>query len=82
MNPSDKLRAYWSKRESDIVLHWPGGHGTKSDGHWLSGIFDQKFIDELRCRGYDPTTIKFSVAPQVGNMRFASHQEVSDASAE
>lgn len=72
MDASDKLRAYWSKRESDLVLHWPGGHNTKSDGHWLSGIFDKAFTDELRRRGYDPTTIKFSVEPQAGNMRFTS----------
>lgn len=75
MKPDDKLRAYWSKRESDIMLHWPGGSSTKCDGHYLSGIFDQKFIDEMTRRGYDVTTLRFSIEPVKGNQRFLSQQK-------
>lgn len=53
----DPLRATWSKRESDVMIHYP----RKCDGHWLSGIFNQAFINELRGRGYDLTTLRFSV---------------------
>ena len=76
MRSEDKLRASWSKREKDIVLHWPGGSSTKADGHWLSSIFDQEFTDELLKRGYDPTTLRFSVEPQIGNERFTSQKTI------
>ena len=72
MKAKDKLRAYWSKRENDIMLHWPAGVGTKSDAHWLSGIFNDKFIEAITSRGYDPTTIRFEVRPKRGNQGFVS----------
>ena len=60
MKASNKLRAYWSKREKDIMLHWPT---SKCDGHWLSGIFNKEFTDSLTNRGFDVTTMKFEVSP-------------------
>jgi len=75
MRAIDKLRAYWSKQENDVMFHWPGGVCTTADGHWLYGVFNDSFIEELRRRGYDPTTMKFSVEPQKGNKRFTSQHE-------
>lgn len=75
MDAIDKLRATWSKRETDVMLHFPNGQGTKCDAHWLSGVFNKEFIDELFRRGYDPTTMRFSVEPQKGNQRFVSQQD-------
>lgn len=75
MKAEDKLRATWSKREHDVMLHYPLGRSTTSDGHWLSGIFGREFTQELERRGYDVSTMKFSVEPQKGNERFASQRE-------
>ena len=52
-----KLRATWSKREQDVMIHFP----RKCDGHYLSGVFDKQFIQEMRQRGYDLTTLRFSI---------------------
>ena len=75
MRKKDKLRAYWSKRENDLMLHYPLGTGTSSDAHWLSGIFDDKFTQSIKDRGYDPETIKFEVCPQQGHQGFASERK-------
>lgn len=75
MRQGDKLRATWSKRERDVMLHFPLGSSTQSDGHWLSGILNTKFTDELERRGYDVTTLKFSIEPQQGNAKFASERQ-------
>lgn len=75
MKAADKLRAYWSKRETDVMLHFPLGRQTVCDGHWLSGVFDKNFIEQLEARGYDPTTLRFSVEPKSGNEKFASQRE-------
>lgn len=74
MRAEDKLRAYWSKRERDVMFHWPGGSGTKCDAHWLYGVFNDEFVKELEKRGYDPSTLRFSVEPQKGNERFTSQR--------
>ena len=65
MKAIDKLRATWSKKEKDVMLHFPLGRLTKSDAHWLSGIFTAEFIQELKERGYDHTTMKFEVYPDL-----------------
>lgn len=54
---NEPLRANWSKRENDVMIHYP----RKCDGHWLSGIFNEEFTNELTNRGYDVTTMRFSV---------------------
>ena len=78
MKAQDKLRAYWSKRERDLMLFHPLGMQTVCDAHYLSGVFDKEFLEELRRRGYDPRTLKFSIEPLAGNDRFASQREESD----
>lgn len=74
MKARDKLRATWSKREKDVMLHFPMGAQTKSDGHYLAGVFNKEFIDEMERRGYDISTMKFEISPQAGNERFASQR--------
>lgn len=56
------LTARWSKRERDVMLDWPAGYGAKSDARWLADMFNLAFTKELEQRGYDPTTLRFSVA--------------------
>ncbi len=62
------LYAYWSKKENDIMFHYPT---SKPDGHllclWLcTGRWDgrsmgKSLMEELDERGFDTTTIKFSI---------------------
>ena len=61
MKANKKLRAYWSKTENDLMLYSPT---TQTDGHWLSGIFTKEFTEELKRRGFDEKTMKFSVEPK------------------
>jgi hypothetical protein len=75
MKVIDKLRVYWSKKEKDICLHWPGGFQTKCDAHYLSGIFNDEFIGEMKERGYDITTLKFSIEPMKNDDRFISQRK-------
>lgn len=75
MCPEDKLRASWSKKEKDIVFHWPGGSNTRSDAHWLYGVLGDEVTAELTRRGYDITTLKFSIEPLAGNQRFTSQRQ-------
>lgn len=56
------------------MLAYPLGISTSSDGHFLSGIFNREFEREMESRGYDITTLKFSIEPKAGNPRFASQR--------
>lgn len=70
----DALILKWSKRERDIVCNYPdnGKHdaalafncfGGKRH-HPLpypQGVWDDSFFDELKARGYDITTLRFSI---------------------
>jgi hypothetical protein len=62
------LRARWSKREKDILISFP----SKPDGHLLQiylncerysfdGTIMPSLVKELESRGYDITTLKFSI---------------------
>ena len=75
MKALNKLRVTWSKRENDVLVSWPVGLGTKSDAHWLSAKFGRDFTGELIRRGYDMTTMRFSVEPLPGNCKFQSQRE-------
>ena len=73
---ANTLKAYWSKRENDLVFHHPD---FKWNGHLLYGVmcspqphidysnggrdvvFGKSFVQELEARGYDITTLRFSV---------------------
>jgi hypothetical protein len=78
---SNTLSAEWSKKEKDIVFYHPDGPQTKCDGHFLYssfsvGKFDHNaklqkaFLDELEARGYDITTLRFSICKKEGHERW------------
>ena len=74
MNARDKLRAYWSMKENDLMLYHPVGSCTKNDAHWLSGVLTKEIQEEFERRGYDFTTFKLEICPKKGNQRFASER--------
>jgi hypothetical protein len=60
--PKKKLTARWSKRERDYLYSYP----DSPDGHLLYGFFagytqGPEFLKELEARGYDMTTLRFSI---------------------
>lgn len=67
MKAKFKLRAKWSKREGDIMLYYPLGRGTKSDGAYLAlTIFNKEFVKEMEQRGYDITKMRFEIPIKEG----------------
>lgn len=73
--PHDALTVRWSKRERDFLIgspRRPDGHlahliftGKRLREAFSKGglhnVFDPSFIDELKERGYDVETLRFSV---------------------
>lgn len=68
MKKPEKLMAKWSKKEKDIMIYFP----RTEDGHllndylnyasyWSNGDQRPSMIRELEARGYDITTLKFSI---------------------
>lgn len=73
---ANTLKAYWSKRENDLMFYHPD---RKANGHLLHNVlcaprpyldfsngrrdiaFDKSFVEELEERGYDVKTLRFSV---------------------
>lgn len=53
----DKLVTFWSKRERDFMTRWPR---YKADAFLMHGII-RDLVPELEKRGYDTTTLRFSV---------------------
>lgn len=59
------LRIRWSKREHDLMFH----HDRhRPDGHLMNYFFcflksgqERTFVEELEARGFDLTTLKFSI---------------------
>ena len=80
-DPKGTLYAYWSERERDVEFHFP----NKPDGHWLhawfsdarlgSSLRDEEssmgFLKQLEARGYDITTLRFSVRKKPDHPRWA-----------
>ena len=70
---NQQLVVFWSKREQDFLIRYP----SSPDGHLACSIFtserqrydyeqrevvfDKSFVAELESRGYDTTTLRFSV---------------------
>lgn len=56
------LRVRWSKRENDWMIYQPNGPDGHLMGDFLGGhlSFDE-FVKELDGRGYDTTTLRFTV---------------------
>ena len=73
ISEKDKLRVYYGhddedKRNYDLVVSWPVMKLGSSDGSWIfSRVFTQEVRDELEKRGWDLTTLKFSIAPKLVN---------------
>ena len=69
LKPYNKLRAYWSKREDDLMLYSPT---RQSEGRVLHSFLNSIEIDnghgprtlleELDARGFDIKTLRFSIA--------------------
>lgn len=70
------LSAYWSKKERDLMYSYPGSAVDGRLVHSVMGclrarldysqerptpVYDPSFVDELEKRGYDITTLRFSV---------------------
>lgn len=75
LKENDKLHAYWSKREKDLMLYYPLGTQTTSDARVLAEHLNKTLTDELDRRGYDVTTLRFSIEPKAGEQRFASQRQ-------
>jgi hypothetical protein len=60
----------------DNKRHVPTGPG---DNSFEKDNEQQSYLDELDSRGYDITTIKFSIEPKKGNVDFVSQREDDDA---
>jgi len=63
-----QLKMGWSKREEDIKYSWGGDGADRCDASLLHMVlttpfkyFDKTFQGELIERGYDITTLKFSI---------------------
>lgn len=74
---SKGLRAFWSKRERDVLYEYC----NKPDGHLLHDFFSYAkvptsdnegnpisvtMLEELERRGYDLTTLRFSIKKKQG----------------
>jgi len=75
MKAEHKLRVFWDKKEKCLLYHTPAGTHTRPDGHYMYGVIDDSVVEELEERGYDPTTLKFSIEPKKGDTRFESQRE-------
>lgn len=78
MKATEKLRATWCKKERSVLYHYPLGSQTKCDASFLSGHITDAFARELEKRGYDKTTLRFSIEPKKGNEDFASQRNDED----
>jgi hypothetical protein len=69
----DKLRVYWGhdeddKHNYDLVVAWPMMTQGSCDGSWIfSNVFTDEVRKEFERRGWDITTLKFSIAPKLVN---------------
>jgi hypothetical protein len=63
-----ELKMGWNRRERDIGVAWGGDGASKADGNLMLGVFallqcvtGKRLSDELAARGYDLTTLRFSI---------------------
>ncbi len=63
-----ELIAGWNARERDVGFAWGGAGASKADGSllysflaYLKGLHGKTFVEELEARGYDLTTLRFSI---------------------
>lgn len=67
-----RLWARWSKRERDLLFSWDAMQSGSAHGHLLHGFFDivqssngKSLVEELEARGFDITTLRFSIRKKV-----------------
>lgn len=73
---ANTLKVFWSKREKDLVFHYPdhawngrlvhsvfcvGRPRVDYNNDGKTVVFDKSFVAELEARGFDITTLRFSV---------------------
>lgn len=69
----DKLRFFYGRDKEDkgthdfIVDYPPMLMGSADASYLFTSVFTKEVRDELARRGYDLTTIKFSIAPKLEN---------------
>lgn len=78
MKAKDKLRVSWDRKENCLTYYCPLGFQTKCDASYMSGIITDEVAQELYNRGYDITTLKFSIEPIKGNTSFASQRNINE----
>lgn len=63
--PKGDLTAFWNFKEDDIMFSWSkrpqDGHMIYSAFSYVKGLNSKTFVEELESRGYDLTTLKFSI---------------------
>lgn len=53
------IKLHWSKREEDIEVCWEAEH--KATANYILDMFGKEFQKEMKERGYDLESIKFSI---------------------
>lgn len=56
---------WWSKRERDLTVGWDKEPGT-ANPRYVLGLFSQEVLDELTQRGFDVTSLRFSISRRDG----------------
>ena len=79
-----ELKAGWNARERDIGFAWGGDGATKPDSRLLYGalaykdVFEGKtLVQELEARGYDLTTLRFSIRRKQQPMTVLSEIDIA-----
>ena len=60
MEQTPRVRVYWSKPEKDLAVAWDQEAGG-ANPRYILGLFDTAVTEELERRGYDITTLRFSI---------------------
>lgn len=55
-----RLMAWWNPKEQDLYVEVTP-RATSADMHWLAGLLNRDVTKELESRGYDLSTLRFSI---------------------
>lgn len=67
----NKLKISWCKKEKDILVTYPLGIKTNCDASFLYNMLEKcNFVEEVKNRGYDIKSIKFSIEVDKNNERY------------
>jgi hypothetical protein len=55
-----RIRVYWSKPQKDLAVAWDKEAGG-ANPRYILGLFPVDVTEELERRGYDITTLRFSI---------------------